>query len=215
MLGLFKSASEKIKEVDQTTARSFARVKTDINSLSQWVSYLYSSNQKLQEKISYQQNLIDSQALKIHDLEIAFSHIPRSPGEIKKLVDSDFEHIANRLKKIEEKINLLESKKHAPSVIHHYPAPAQSPKSQPSTALKDKLMRRLARSSKDYIKNVILGLIAKYGRMTPLQLRDIVIDEQGLCSKSSFYRIVEEMEAEKSLVPIKEGKRKVFITASS
>ncbi len=215
MLGLFKSSSEKIKEVDQATARSFSKVKTDINTLSQWVSYLYSGNQNLQEKTQYLQNLVDSQALQIHDLEVAFSHIPRSPGEIKKLVDSDFSHIANRLRKIEEKIDLLESKKHAPEIVHHYPAPAQPIKTQSSTALKDKLMRRLARSSKDYIKNVILGLITKYGRMSPLQLRDIVIDEQGLCSKSSFYRILEEMEGEKSLVQIKEGKRKVFIPSSS
>ena len=215
MFGLFKTA-ERLKEVDQNTARSFAKVKADINTLSQWVAYLNAENQKLHEKDSYMQNIVDDQALQLHNLKGDLAHAPKSHHEVKKILDShhDLDPIFKRLKGIEEKIDVLEFQKHrAAPVVHH--APAQPPKSQPSTALKDKLMRRLARSSKDYIKNVILGLITKYGRMTPLQLRDIVIDEQGLCSKSSFYRILEEMEGEKALVQIKEGKKKVFIPASS
>jgi predicted ATPase with chaperone activity len=83
-----------------------------------------------------------------------------------------------------------------------------------STALKEKLMRKLARNSKDYIKNLVLGLVHKYGKMGALQLREIVVEEQGLCSKSSFYRVLEEMEKESSLQVISDGKHTVYVAAS-
>lgn len=75
-------------------------------------------------------------------------------------------------------------------------------------------MRKLARNSKDYIKNLVLGLVHKYGKMGALQLREIVVEEQGLCSKSSFYRVLEEMEKESSLQIISDGKHTVYVAAS-
>lgn len=75
-------------------------------------------------------------------------------------------------------------------------------------------MRKLARNSKDYIKNLVLGLVHKYGKMGALQLREMVVDEQGLCSKSSFYRILEEMEKEHSLQIISDGKHTVYVASA-
>jgi len=214
MFEFFKTA-EKLKKIDQATANSFSKVKADINALSAWVSYLFQENHKLQEKVNNLQTLVGSQVLEINDLKVNLKTVPGTPAEIKLAVEKycDFDHLFKRLRNIEEKIDLLETKHRVPKPIvrevHHIPAASVKP--VVSSALKDKLMRRLARSSKDYIKNVIKDLVSKYGRMTALQLRDIVVDEQGLCSKSSFYRVLEEMENERSVAPVHEGKNKIFV----
>ena len=76
-------------------------------------------------------------------------------------------------------------------------------------------MRKLARNSKEYIKNMIVGLVHKYGKMAALQIREIVVEEQGLCSKSSFYRIMSEMEKEESLQLVNDGRRQVYMTTTN
>ena len=53
-------------------------------------------------------------------------------------------------------------------------------------------------------------MISKYGRISALDLREIIVDEQSLCSKSSFYRILEELELEQSVNVVAEGKEKVY-----
>ena len=73
-------------------------------------------------------------------------------------------------------------------------------------------MRSLARNSKDYVKNAILGLIQKYQKITGLQLREILVEEQGLVSRSSFYRLLGELENEtQGLSVIEHGKEKIYI----
>lgn len=215
MFWFFKTA-DKIEKIDRATSRSFAKVRADIDALSSWVSYLYDENYRLKQKVENLQHIVGSQALEINDLKVDFKNIPKTPSELKKSVESvcDFDRLFRRLRLIEEKIDVLETKAHHVSrpVVHSVSHVPSKPAS--SSALKDKLMRRLARNSKEYIKNVILGLVNKYGKMTALQLRDIVVDEQGLCSKSSFYRILEEMEIEKVIAPVHEGKKKIFIPAS-
>ena len=75
-------------------------------------------------------------------------------------------------------------------------------------------MRKLARNSKEYIKNLVLSLVHKYTRMGALQLREIIVEEQGLCSKSSFYRILEEMESENSLQVVSDGKHTIYVATA-
>lgn len=121
-----------------------------------------------------------------------------------------------RLEKIQEQLTFLGEKQAAP-----VPAPAtyvqQVQPAMPSvprqnSALKEKLMRSLTRNSKEYIKNTIMGLIKKYQKITGLQLREIVVEEQGLVSRSSFYRLLNELEHEQSgLSVIQHGKEKIYV----
>jgi Fe2+ or Zn2+ uptake regulation protein len=76
--------------------------------------------------------------------------------------------------------------------------------------LKEKMLKHIARNSKDYIRNTILSLIRRYEKISGFKLKEIIVEEQGLCSKSSFYRILEELEKEKGIDVVKEGKEKVF-----
>jgi len=83
---------------------------------------------------------------------------------------------------------------------------------RPMSNLQEKMMRSLARNSKDYVKNTILGMIQKYQKITGLQLREILVEEQGLVSRSSFYRLLGELENEtQGLSVIEHGKEKIYI----
>ena len=73
------------------------------------------------------------------------------------------------------------------------------------------MLRRLVRNSKDYIKGVILSLIKKYGKIPALQLRDMVVEEQSLCSRSSFYRLLDELEAADMVGVVASGREKVYL----
>ena len=129
-----------------------------------------------------------------------------------------FDPILQRIKHIEQKIELLEMRRERSSfrpLDHSTPSVSPPARETASTALKEKMMRKLARNSKDYIKNLVLGLVHKYGKMGALQLREMVVDEQGLCSKSSFYRILEEMENEHSLQVVSDGKHTVYIASAT
>lgn len=202
----FLKAPGRIKEVDRATERGFARIRQDTAVLSQWVRHLYEENQKLKRTL-------DHQALELNDLHVTLQHMPKSAAEIKRVVDTyfDMDPLFRRLKHIEDKLEMLELRKPETRVVEKQVPVQQVQPQRSATALKDKLMRRLVRNSKEYIKNMIKGIVHKYGRISALQLREMIVEEQGLCSKSSFYRILDEMEQENSLEEISEGKNKVFV----
>jgi hypothetical protein len=79
--------------------------------------------------------------------------------------------------------------------------------------LQDKIVQRITRNSKEYLKGLILNMITKYGRISALQLREMIVEEQGLASKSSFYRLIEELEDENAVVVVSDGKEKVLSPA--
>jgi hypothetical protein len=86
-------------------------------------------------------------------------------------------------------------------------------KAQPKQYFKEKIAQKIRKSSKEYVKNLTLNLIRKYERISGLKLREIIVEEQGLSSKSSFYRILEEIEkTEEDLAIMREGKEKIFIS---
>jgi len=87
------------------------------------------------------------------------------------------------------------------------------PRLQPAErkTISKRIIKTIKRQSKDYIRHSILSLIQKYGKITALQLRDIVVEEQGLCSKSTFYRILEEIENSDEISVIKKAKEKQYL----
>jgi hypothetical protein len=133
-----------------------------------------------------------------------------------------------RLEEIKEKITLLEEaqiplKKHLeehqtitparPEIAQNSVNTAYSPSyRQPSqiTSIRERLLRKIAKSSKDHVKSLIKSLIIKYGQISALHLREIVVEEQALCSKSSFYRILEELETDEDLTVMHDKKEKKY-----
>lgn len=219
MFDLF-GTSKKLAEMDSSVSQSFAKVKQDTDALYQWISYLYQQNQQLVEHNAALKRLAEEQKLALNELKVTVQHLPKTPHEIKQIVEQyyNFEPILQRIKHIEQKVELLEMRRTIRPLEHSTPsvsAPVHvQEERQSSTALKEKLMRKLARNSKDYIKNLVLGLVHKYSKMGALQLREIVVEEQGLCSKSSFYRILEEMEKEQNLQIVSDGKHTVYVATA-
>jgi hypothetical protein len=83
--------------------------------------------------------------------------------------------------------------------------------SQTRNNLREKIIRRVARHSKEYVKSMLVSLIKKYGRVSGLNLREIVVEEQGIVSKSSFYRLLIEIEEEDAIHVIQDGKEKHYV----
>lgn len=78
--------------------------------------------------------------------------------------------------------------------------------------LKERLIKKITKNSKDYVKTVIRSLITKYDKISGPQLKEIVVEEQGLCSKSSFYRLLAELEQESDISIIQDGKEKIYLS---
>lgn len=210
MFGLFSSA-QRIEEMDKSVADSFAKVRQDTQTLYQWVQYLYQQNQQMQEQNAALRRLCDAQKLSVNELKVMLSHVPRTPEQIKAIIDAHYslEPVISRLKHMEQKLEILELKKQPRTIVHE--VPVHAPQAQEESSLKDRLMKKLVRNSKEYIKNLVLSLVHKYGKIGALQLREIIVEEQGLCSKSSFYRILEEMEEEQKLQEISDGKHTIYV----
>ncbi|MDP7323438.1 MAG: hypothetical protein QF632_01605, partial [Candidatus Woesearchaeota archaeon] len=89
----------------------------------------------------------------------------------------------------------------------------EAQKSTSRASFKQRIIKKIQKSSKDYVKNLILNFIHKYEKISALKLREIVVEEQGLCSKSSFYRILEEIEeTQDDLSVLHQGKEKIFMS---
>lgn len=228
-LDIFK-APDKIGELDRSVSSSFARVRSDTDALYKWVHYLYNQNRQLAEQNNVLRRLVDEQKLSLNELKVTLAHIPKTAAEIKRVVDAhvNLQPIFERIKHIEQKIELLEIKRsqrpfdHSQPSVHSLNAQTHQAPVQPAIrhsvpprpSMRERLARKIARNSKDYVKNLILGLVHKYDRIGALQLREIVVEEQALCSRSSFYRILNEMEKDGLLEVVSTGKHTVYSAAT-
>ncbi len=143
--------------------------------------------------------------------------------EIKSKVDSlgsgeNTIHLTSKIDDIKAKIEFLEQQnKPVTQQIQDFNSRLETLEKlpqitqKPVITLRENLIRKIAKSSKDHVKTILKSLIIKYGQVSALQLREIVVEEQGLCSKSSFYRILEEIEQEDDVTVIHEKKEKKYI----
>ena len=76
---------------------------------------------------------------------------------------------------------------------------------------KEKLVQRVNKNSHDYIKAMVLSYIRKYGKISGYQLREMVVEEQNITSKSTLYRILEEIEESEEISTLRQGKEKIFL----
>lgn len=184
---------------------AITNISQDLGYVREWLYYLYRYNQHLLQFIRDQDARMLKQEDELDELKLELKSLPKSPEDFKKMVDSfySFEGVLDRLRSFEKRLETVENKP-----FKHYDM--QKPKSELSN-VKERVLKKIARSSKDYVKNLVLNLVGKYGKVSALQLREIIVEEQGLCSKSSFYRILEELENEDALNIVSKGKIKVYV----
>ncbi len=221
-----KNTEKKLAEINSLLINSFDNVKRDTGLIFQWLEYLYNENLKKESVIN--------------DLNLQLKNMPATKGQVKEIIDKhySYEIVFERIKelhKITDEIKLRQDHYGADSErISRIDARLdgidlkQKPlltemenlslkinnheQKSPKTSIREKIIRKITKNQKDYVKNLILSLIKKYGRISALQLREIVIEEQGLCSKSSFYRLLAELEENEKLVAVQEGKEKYYLS---
>jgi len=206
---LWKTETErKLEIMNRILFSSFQNVKNDTAKLFEWISYLYYQNQQL----SYQSQ---QQYAQIQHLQDELGRIPRSREEIKLIIDSyySFDKVNDRIQEINARVDKLISAQ-SPILdnierIHNKIENMQKP--EPKANLREKILQRITKNSKTYVKNLIVSFIQKYGKISALQLRELIVEEQGLCSKSSFYRMLEEIEAEENVSVMSDGKQKHYM----
>ena len=202
---LFKSeAAEKVEQIDKRVAESFDRVKEDTANLFAWIQYLNEENSSLRSEVAEHKRLVQAHKEEIRKLRDDLRQMPIAREEIKRVIDSyyDFDGLLQRIRELELRIAQAAQRR---------PVVREQPVKVAKTALQEKIVKRITRHSKEYIKGMILNLVQRYGKSSALQLREMIVDEQGLCSKSSFYRILEELEKEGAVGVISSGREKVYL----
>lgn len=207
------STDKKLSQINEVLKKSFSNVKKDTNSIFQWLNYFYKKNME------------QEQAIKRLQLEI--SYMPKTREDIRRIIDDyySFEGIMAKIRGLNERVDEL-SRKQQVQAEKHAPQPAAKEAiqdisyiekrlerlEQKKMSIKEKIMKRLTRNSKEYVKSLILSYIKKYEKISALQLKEIVVDEQNFCSKSSFYRLLEEIEVIEDIGVVKHGKEKHYIS---
>ena len=207
------NTEKKINQMNDLLKKSFANVKRDTTGIFQWMNYFYRKGVE-QEQL-------------IKKLQMELSYMPKTREDIRRIIDDyySFESIMARMRELNEKIDELARRQpvqiekyvQQPAIKENYPDISYIEKrlemlEQKKMSIKEKIMRRLTRNSKEYVKGVIISYIRKYEKISALQLKEIVVDEQNFCSKSSFYRLLEEIENLDDIGFIKQGKEKLYIS---
>tara|TARA_Y100000310_G_scaffold314748_1_gene364427 strand:- start:647 stop:1282 length:636 start_codon:yes stop_codon:yes gene_type:complete len=193
---------KRISQMNNLLMRSFANVKNDTQKLFQWANYLHQKSQ--------------DQAGEIKQLKLELSYIPKRPEDIRKIIDSyySFDNITEKIKMVNERIDNISktrSEVHAQPEFNEIEQRLTELEEQKKATIREKVVKRVTRNSKEYVKQLMLSYIRKYTQIGALQLKDMIVHDQGLCSKSSFYRLLDEIEALEDIGIVKKGKQKYYL----
>ena len=207
------NTEKRLEQMNELLKKSFANVKRDTTNIFQWMNYFYGKGME-QEQL-------------VKRLQLELSYMPKTREDIRRIIDDyySFGSIMSKISELNYKIDEL-ARKHAAQAERNIAQPVHREMhpdfsyiekrlemlEQKKMSIKEKIMRKLTRNSKEYVKSVILSYIKKYERISALQLKEIVVDEQNFCSKSSFYRLLEEIEELGEIGVVKQGKEKHYIS---
>ena len=192
----------KLSQMNQLLLRSFSNVKNDTQKLFQWFNFLHQKNLEQENQIK--------------QLKLELSYIPKKPEDIRKIVDSyySFDNITERIKMINARIDSL-PRGEVPQIHHpeinEIEQRLEQLEQQKKATIREKVIKRVTRNSKEYVKQLMLSYIRKYTQIGALQLKDMIVHDQGLCSKSSFYRLLDEIEVLEDIGTVKKGKQKYYL----
>ncbi len=213
--------NQKMEQMNEILKKSFANVKKDTANIFQWLNYFYRKNLE-QEQI-------------IGKIQLELSYVPKTREDIRKIID-DYYSFEGMMKKINElNLRVDELSRAGDSEKIFFQPPVAQPQvrmesqiigmssiekrleklEQKKASIKEKIIRRITKNSKEYVKGIILSYIKKYEKVSALQLKEIVVDEQSFCSKSSFYRLLEEIEQSEEIGVVKQGKEKSYLYKAS
>ena len=214
MIWFFKKKEVNSADSDSAITHAFTHVKNDIYHVFNWLKYFHSKHNSHDERLAKIEQRIES----LEKSETKSSGIDdTSYSKVQDLIryHYSYESLWQKVRAINDKLDKLEKSSQS---NHSYPSrisidPAEKISENPKCerlGIKARLMRKISKNSKDYTKSAILSMIKKYSTISGSSLREIIVDEQGLCSKSSFYRILSELESESEISSVQSGKEKTY-----
>src|SRR3989338_7946890 len=154
--------------MNELLKRSFVNVKRDTSNIFKWLQYLYGKNMEQEQMIK--------------SMQAELSYIPKTREEIRKIVDDyySFDGLMSKLRQLDAKVEELGKAGQRPNVIVQKEAPQELDNEisviekrlerleQKKASIKERIVKRIARNSKEYVKSVILSYFLTYDRMTLL-----------------------------------------------
>lgn len=220
----------KVDSMNYNLNSSFSRVKGDMHNIKEWLDFLY-------RRAQHQDKYILDQSRQMILLKRQISDIPKTRDEIRQIIDSyyAFEDLEKEIVSIRRRLYEVEGLKPAVSRLTELQSPifdrldelnsrvskieagvsteSRTP-SEKRQVFREKIVQKIVKNSKDYVKNMVISLIRKYERISALKLREMMVEEQGLVSKSSFYRILEEIETLEEVTVVRDGKEKHYLISA-
>ncbi len=197
-------AREELSTIRSTLQFNFFDVKSKISSLFQWITYFYNKEKE--------------QDSRLEKLELHLSQIPSTKEQIKQIIDEHYsqQEVLDKIAAVERKLNHLYFSNQGQNLpveeIKERINALEKKKDNIKSTLREKMLKKITRNSKEYIKTTVLSILRKYNRISAFRLKEMIVEEQGLCSKSSFYRILDEIEREGEFGSTREGKEKIFFS---
>lgn len=220
---------KKISALRHAVKQSFTHIKIDIKNLFSWITYLSQKVAQQQETIhemlqqlKHQQQYMAMQHQELTRLGGKLNTLPQSE-EIKQLIHHAHPHhelqkevdlIQSQLAHIRDTLGDNQSSKRPSDALHDHLHQLENrihELENKKPAPQPRVVKKLTKASRDYVLGVIVKYIQKYESISGSSLKEIIVDELGLCSKSSFYRHLEKIEQRTDVGFIKQGKEKQYL----
>jgi len=182
------------------------------DDIRQMIDYFYREQQEQQKQnSSFQQAVREEFQAVINNQRSVFEELQKISlrvTEVESRKPLDAQAISQKIDELRS-ISSISSEPKIEQIQYKVEQLERNISKKPST-MREKILKKISRHSKEYVKSMVLSLIKKYERISALQLRDMLVEEQGLLSKSSFYRLLEEVEKEEEVSMTIEGKEKIY-----
>ncbi len=166
------------------------RLNDHIAKIPQLQTEFHEQMAQLHQRISRIQSKLGDQDTTVH-LDRLEAQISRLKADMEPLKSQVFESHNRQIEAIKQKMEQPVS-------------PAAKP------VLHTRILNTLKRNSRAYAHSTILSYVKKHGKISVQQLREILVEEQAILSKSAFYRHIEEVEEMEGVAMVKEGKNKIL-----
>ncbi|MEK6967665.1 MAG: hypothetical protein AABX51_03480 [Nanoarchaeota archaeon] len=181
LLPFLKKDEERWDHLDDALTSAFGKVRQDTHNLFSWISYFH-------------QHLTDHRK-ETHHLRQKFEE------QNKHII-----YLHHKIEELEKKIGIIETKPvQVPQIVHFSePNPNQiRTKPEPVANLRrprfeEKVLSKIRTKKRPYILQKILDTIGEAGYSTK-ELERIIVDEQQLCGRTSFYSYIKELRLKKQI----------------
>ena len=220
-----KKQANEVQNLSSALDVSFKNVRQDIYNIFSWVNFLNDRLLSLQKQLDNAPKAPE-EVRRIMENEYSFDALSRKVTNLNEQLEGleqKQRQIPHELDVIREKLHKMASadvKRPAEtetiartetSKLDEISERLKNIEEQRRKNLRDTMARKLTRNSKEYIMNIIVSLIRKYGKIPALKLKEMIVDEQGLCSKSTFYRLLNEVQEESEVSVAHKGKEKQIV----